>query len=147
LVDRNFNVRAKGAAYYALQLLTQHWVIPGDNPHGVYRAITSLGDRDAAVTAYALRRPDGTWSVLIINKDTQTRRVAIDFGLRAAHFTGTVNGVTFGSAQYKWRGLGASDLPSPATGLKHLRFAGGATTYVIAPQSLTVLWGRIETPE
>lgn len=141
IVDRNFNVRAKGAAYYALQLLTQEWVLPGNDVHGVYPVTTSLGNTNALVTAYALKRPDGAWSMLVVNKDIAPRTVTIDFGSRAAHFYGRVSGVTFGAAQYRWSGGGPTVLPNPDRGLQH--FTSGGPTYTLAPGSLTVLRGRI----
>ena len=131
-----------GAAYYALQLLTQQWALPGDKPHGVYPVTTSLGDHNALVTAYALKRPDDMWSVLVVNKDAVARRVMIVFG-NARSFIGKVHVVTFGSEQYGWSGRGPDDLPKPDSGLKHSVASGGNTTYLVAAQSLTVFRGAI----
>ena len=143
IVDENFNVRAKGAAYYALQLLTQQWALPGDLPHGVYPATTSLGDKKPLLTAYALKRPDGMWSVLVVNKDTIPRPVTIAFESagKVAHFTGTVDVVTFGREQFRWTGRGPADLPNPDRGLAHSTTAGGDRSYIVAPESLTVIRG------
>jgi hypothetical protein len=62
------------------------------------------------VTAYALKRPDGEWSLLIVNHDQENaHRVRIDFRGAipakpdsATGFAGPVEISTFGSAQYKW---------------------------------------------
>jgi hypothetical protein len=145
IVDDQFNVRAKGAAYYALQLLTQSWALPGDQPHGVYPVATSLGDDKPVLTAYALKRPDGQWSVLVVNKDTVARSVTIAFegGSTVAHFSGAVDEVTFGREQYRWTGRGPTDLPNPDRGLRHLTIAGGARSFEVAPESLTVFRGTI----
>ncbi|HEY5095136.1 MAG TPA: hypothetical protein VII69_08490 [Candidatus Eremiobacteraceae bacterium] len=146
IVDDSFNVRAKGAAYYALQLLTQQWALPGDRPHGVHPVTTSLGENKRLLTAYALKRPDGIWSVLIVNKDGIARPVTVDFnrGGAPANFTGAVDVVTFGREQYGWAGHGPADLPSPDSGLKRSTRMDGAGTYVVAPESLTVIRGAIE---
>jgi hypothetical protein len=146
IVDDQFNVRAKGAAYYALQLLTQAWAVPGDLPHGVYPVATSLGDDKPVLTAYALKRPDATWSVLVVNKDTVARSVTVAFesGGRVAHFSGPVDEVTFGREQYRWTGRGPTDLPNPDRGVRHATIAGGAKTFEVAPESLTVLRGAID---
>jgi hypothetical protein len=146
IVDDQFNVRAKGAAYYALQLLTQVWALPGDQPHGVYPVTTSLGDVKPLVTGYALKRPDGKWSVLVVNKDTVARSVTVAFGSGSAvaHFTGTVDEVTFGREQYQWTGHGPTDLPNPDRGLQHATIAAGTQSFVVAPESLTVLAGRTQ---
>ena len=145
IVDKNFNVRAKGAAYYALQLLTGQWALPGDQPHGVYPVTTSLRDRNAAVTAYALKRPDGKWSVLVVNKDDFAHSVTIDFagGSRQTHFKNRVDVVTFGRGQYHWSGRGPAASPDIDKGLVHLTARGGQTTYAVAPQSLTIFRGVI----
>lgn len=143
IVDPKFNVRAKGAAYYALQLLTQQWALPGDRPHGVYGVTTSLGDYKAAVTAYALQRPDGLWSVLVVNKDDVARTVTIDFGATRSKFRGNVDVVTFGKEQYHWNGRGPADVPNPDTGLAHRTVQSGRRTYLLAPQSLTVFRGSV----
>ncbi|MBV8246405.1 MAG: glycosyl hydrolase family 5, partial [Candidatus Eremiobacteraeota bacterium] len=144
IVDRDFTLRAKGASYYALQLLTQQWVLPGDSPHGVYPVTTSLGDDKAPLTAYALERPDATWSVLVVNKDPFPRTVSMQFGNRA-RFTGTVEVVTFGREQYGWSGKGPNDPPNPDRGLQHSRVSSAAS-YTVAPESLTVFRGRVNAP-
>lgn len=142
LVDDAFNVRAKGAAYYALQLITSRWAQPGDAPHGVYPVSTSLGARNAPVTAYALQRPDGTWSVLIVNKDSAAHRVSITFGPRDESFRGRVTVVRFGPDRYGWSGRGAGDLPHPDKGLD-VRSARAAASYLAGPRSLTLVQGAI----
>ena len=144
IVDKNFVVRAKGAAYYALRLLTQEWAQPGDLPHGVYPVTTSLGDH-APVTAYALERPDGTWSVLVVNKDSFARSVRIEFSdnRRYARFGGPVDVITFGREQYHWNGKGPADLPNPDRGLVRSSASGGNVTYTVAPESLTVFRGAV----
>ncbi len=144
MVDERYRVRAKGAAYYALQLITQDWVLPGDRPHGVYTATTSLGNDKPLVTAYALDRPDGMWSLLIDNKDTISRTLTVQFDgpWGAAHFRGPVTVATFGREQYRWNGHGPTDAPHPDAGIRRYRLFG-TTQFQIAPESLTVLRGNI----
>lgn len=148
IVDRTYGVRAKGAAYYALTLLTQDWSESGDGAHGVYATATSLGDRRPVVTAYAIERPDGTWSVLLINKDTIPRRVDVEFAAAAhrTHFAGTVSIATFGRAQYDWRGHGAQQLPHPDRGIQRSQ-QPAASSLTIAAESLTVVRGAIAAPQ
>jgi hypothetical protein len=55
------------------------------------------------VTAYALQRPDGQWSLLLINKDQQNaHQVRIVFHDREAaadrHYAGSATMITFGRA-------------------------------------------------
>jgi hypothetical protein len=143
IVDQRFNVRAKGAAYYALQLITQQWALAGDRPHGVYPVTTSLGNHDAVVTAYALERPDGAWSILAVNKDNKPHRITIDFGPRRTRFKGNVGLVTFGAAQYRWSGEGPSALPDPDKGLAYAHLPASAGTYTIPALSITVIRGSL----
>jgi hypothetical protein len=145
IVDDAFNVRANGAAYYALRLLTQEWASPGDQPHGVYPVETSLSDDKPLVTAYALQRPDRSWSVLVVNKDSVSRPVTIDFGggPTQTHFNGPIRIVTFGDDQYGWAGRGPTDLPHPDLGLQRSTAARSDTVLQVAPRSLTVFRGSI----
>jgi hypothetical protein len=71
--------------------------------------------------------------------------VTIDFenGDTASHFSGDVDVVTFGRDQYNWTGHGPTDLPNPDLGLVHSTDVGGAATYDVAPESLTVFRGAI----
>lgn len=145
IVDKSFAVRARGAAYYALRLLTQQWALPGDRRHGVYPVTANLGSEKPLVTAYALERPDGTWSVLVVNKDAVARSVKIEFeqnGLRKS-FAGIVDVITFGESQYRWTGNGPADPPNPDRGLARSTLNSNASSFVVAPQSLTVFRGTI----
>ena len=76
--------------------------------HQVYSAKSDIedgADREL-VTAYALKRPDGKWSLLVVNRDQQnSHRVRIAFhgtGDSSTSFAGPVETATFGSGQYKW---------------------------------------------
>src|SRR5205814_7921657 len=58
------------SGYYAAQLITKEWMQPANETHDIFpvtikqRAQSSL----PAVTAYAVRRPDKQWALLVINK-------------------------------------------------------------------------------
>jgi len=58
------------------------------------------------VTAYAVKRPDGKWAVMAVNRDQQNaHRVRIAFegaADKTSGFAGPVEVSTFGSAQYQW---------------------------------------------
>ncbi|MBV9270976.1 MAG: discoidin domain-containing protein, partial [Candidatus Eremiobacteraeota bacterium] len=144
LVDDDFNVHGVGAAFYAAQLLTGDWLRAGDMPHEVYPVTTSLGPVRPTVTAYAVKRPDATWSILIDNKDPQSRDVAIQFdGKRAPRrFSGRVELARFGEAQYAWSGQGASAKPNPDFGISRTQQPAGKR-FTVDPRSLTVIRGTI----
>ena len=58
------------------------------------------------ITAYAVKRPDGQWSLMLVNRDQQAAhkvRIAFHGGAdRAENFAGPVEVSTFGSGQYQW---------------------------------------------
>src|SRR5262249_8961174 len=67
-IDRDFQMKGKTSQYFATQLITQEWAQPVDQAHKLFHASSDLRN-DAGlqpVTAYALFRPDGQWSLLIV---------------------------------------------------------------------------------
>ncbi len=144
LIGDDYSVHGYGAAYYADRLLTQDWAQPGDTPQAIFPLTTSLGNDLAAVTAYALRRPDGTWSVLIDNKDAIAHDVAVAFsdGPRTRHFAGTVTIATFGEQQYHWPATDPAALPSPDRGIARAAMEA-RPQFTVPAYSLEVIRGAI----
>ena len=111
-VDASYKIQQPLAQFFVAQLINLEWAQPAGGEHQVYSAKSDIGDGAGRelVTAYALKRPDGEWSLLIVNRDQENaHRVRIDFrGASAAKrdsesgFVGPVEISTFGSAQYKW---------------------------------------------
>ena len=68
------------------------------------------GAGHALVTAYALRRPDGQWSLMLVNRDQENgHRVRVVFQNQteknpptSAVFVGSVDISIFGRDQYQW---------------------------------------------
>ena len=99
------------------------WVVPGGQPHDVFPARSDIydGAAHALVTAYALKRPDGQWSLLLVNRDqSNDYKVKIAFdshaGEATSFFTGPVEISIFGKGQYHWhpaitRPVGHSEYP------------------------------------
>jgi hypothetical protein len=144
------NIRAKAAQFFAVQMLTQQWLQPGDAAHDLYPASTNITQAGyTLVTAYAVHRPDGLWSVMLVNKDAKEHDVAVEFtssnGRGAQVFSGLVTRVTFGSAQYVWHARGAQSLPAPDDPpvKDELQAGPPSTTFAIPAQSITVLRGTI----
>jgi F5/8 type C domain len=85
--DKNYQIRQPIAQFMAAQVITQEWVQPIDAEHRVFRATSDVKDSEGnvIVTAYAVLRPDGQWSTMLINKDfDQPRRVRLVFLDRVA---------------------------------------------------------------
>ncbi|MBV9407238.1 MAG: discoidin domain-containing protein, partial [Candidatus Eremiobacteraeota bacterium] len=117
--DDTAHIRARTAQFYGARMLTHEWLEPGDRVHALFPAATNMLRGNAPlVSAYAARRPDGTWSVLLVNKDMRAHDVRVEFADAARPgeppgFTGTVRRTTFGPQQYVWRSRGAQSSPSP----------------------------------
>jgi hypothetical protein len=95
--------------YLATQVITQEWVQPVDKIHKLYKATSTVLDANGneVITAYPVQRPDGEWSVMLINKDENNdHSVRVEFDdpvtKQAGFFTGTVDRVVFGAAEYQW---------------------------------------------
>ena len=101
------------------------------------------------VTSYAVRRPDGNWALMLVNRDeTNPHTVRVVFEdsktKRNAYFSGPLTFVTFGSEQYVWINDGLNshadpDNPSLATTLA----AGSQTTFTLPKASVNVLRGKV----
>jgi hypothetical protein len=150
-VDANLQPVQRTSQYFASRLINLDWVQPGNGQHRVFPASSDV--RDAAghvlVTAYALLRPDGQWSLLIVNKDQDNPHpVRISFGdadkKTDGYFAGPVSVTTFGSAQYQWhpKALNASADPDGPP-LQTSIAAGGDTIFTLPQASITVLRGAI----
>lgn len=139
-----FAVRSKGAEYFAAQLLTQQWAEPVDKVHGVAPAAISNGGRTPPVTAYALARPDGQWSVLLVNRDIQAaHKVTISFS-GGAFFSAAVQEISLSPKNYVWHPSGANGYASPDGPLAKATAPGGqGMIYALPASSITVLRGAI----
>jgi hypothetical protein len=108
-LDANYQFRQPLSQFFAAQLINLEWAQPGSDTHVMFPAKSDLDDGagHALVTAYALQRPDGQWSLLIVNRDQENgHKVRIRFHDSASNaissFKGDVAVVTFGREQYKW---------------------------------------------
>jgi hypothetical protein len=111
-VGASYKIQQPLAQFFVAQLINLEWTQPGAGDHQVYSAKSDIDDGAGRelVTAYALKRPDGEWSVMIVNRDQENaHRVHIEFRGESprkpdsfAAFAGPVDIATFGSAQYKW---------------------------------------------
>jgi hypothetical protein len=107
-VDAAYKIQQQLAQFFVAQLINLEWAQPGGGEHQVYSAKADIDDGAGRelVTAYALKRPDGEWSLMAVNRDQQNaHRVRIAFRGTSdsmAEFSGPVEIATFGSSQYKW---------------------------------------------
>jgi hypothetical protein len=107
-IDANYQIQQPLTQFFVAQLINLEWVQPGGGEHQVFAANSDVEDGAGheLVTAYAVKRPDGTWAVMAVNRDQQNaHRVHIAFDGPAdkeSGFAGPVEISTFGSAQYQW---------------------------------------------
>lgn len=154
MVDDQYQIVEPTSQFFAARLITQEWAQPKDAEHLMYRAISDIkdGQGHVLVTAYALHRPDGQWSVMLVNKDhDHAHKVRVLFHKAAGRpdtsFSGKLTMITFGKEQYQWhpdrkKGHADPDGP-PATWMIN---AEQGTEYELPAASLTVLRGSISAP-
>jgi hypothetical protein len=100
------------------------------------------------VTTYAVHRPDGNWSLMLVNRDEtnpHTLRVVFDDSRnKNASFSGPVTFVTFGSEQYVWINDGLNSHADPDNPpIAATMTAGSGTTFTLPKASITVLRGKV----
>jgi hypothetical protein len=150
MVDKNYQIDRRTSQFFAAQLITQEWVESGDKEHHLFRATSDIKDADGhiLVTAYAVQRPDGQWSLMLINKDyDHEHRFRLKFhddnGTVDRFLAGPVTAISFGKAQYQWHpdrknGYAKPDGPPVTFSLS----CDANTSYTLPPASLTILRGR-----
>ena len=151
MVDDQYVIKQPTSQFFAAQLMTQEWAEPKDSKHLLYAASSDLKDSEAhnLVTAYALKRPDGLWSVMLINKDyDHAHPVRIVFRDAERHqdtsFSGKLSMITFGREQYQWHPARKQGYADPDGPLKRSELNGEENTqYMLPPASVTVLRGRL----
>jgi hypothetical protein len=121
-----------------------------DGKHRLFRATSDVKDSEGhvVVTAYPLLRPDGQWSVLLVNKDYDNpRHVQLvfhdpDVG-KELFLAESVTMLTFGKNQYQWHSEkdGYADPENPA--LKSVVIGGAEARYALPPASITALRGHL----
>ena len=168
-VGPGFTIEQPLSQFFTSQMINREWVQPGTGEHQVFPAKGDLDDGagHALVTAYALKRPDGQWSLMIVNRDQQnSHQLRISFqdqtASAASSFVGTVEIATFGSGQYQWHPAktqffahaehptewpavaylpGRADPDGP---ISHSRKAAGKdTAYDVPASSVVVIRGKI----
>ena len=151
VANDKLEISQHASQYFASQMINLEWVKHGAGVHQIFPAEADVIDDagHALVTAYAVKRPDGDWSLMLLNKDpSNAHSVKIEFAdagsKKVAHFAGSVTMVTFGAEQYAWHSQGPkshADPDGPAA-TSTVNASGG--TFNLPRASLTVLRGKIE---
>ena len=151
VADEKYDIRGYTSPYYAAHMINREWVQHHAGTHYMFPASSDLKDSEGnvLVTAYAVRRPDGNWSVMLVNRDEnddQPVRVVWGDGKskRESTFSGPMTFVTFGSNQYVWINDGPNshaDPDHPPVGSTIQ--ADEKTVYTLPRASITVLRGKV----
>jgi len=153
-MEENGNVKHRFATYFGARLLTQQWLKPGDEAHELYPARSDVRDLSGneLVTAYAVRRPDGQWSVLLINKDPKrTFDASLMFrkgGSEGARgLAGDVDVYQYSSKQYELGGPENNPYPVKAQRPEHRRIdlSKKESRLSLLPYSLTIVRGSLSS--
>jgi hypothetical protein len=131
-------------------MINREWVQHRSGVHQMFPSSIDIkdGDGNALVTSYAVHRPDGNWSLMLVNRDeSNPHAVQVKFEETKRHgfFSGPVEVVTFGSEQYVWinDGLNShadSDHPPVGTTVE----GDSQTLYTLPKASITVLRGKVK---
>ena len=149
--NERYEIQGYTSPYFAAHMINLEWVQHRAGVHSMFSSSTDIKDNDGnlLVTSYAVHRPDGNWSLMLVNRDeTNARTVRVVFedtqSKQTASFSGPVTLVTFGSEQYVWINDGRNshadpDHPPVATVLN----ADSQTTFTLPRASITVLRGKV----
>ena len=149
--NKEYEIQKPTSQFFASQLINTEWVQAGNGVHHTYSASGDLLDAagHSLVTAYALLRPDGQWSLMVVNRDQENaHKVRIEFdgpkeSGRSA-FTGAVQVLTFGSAQYHWHPTHDGGFPDPdGPAVKSTLNVAADTIYELPKASMSVIRGSI----
>jgi len=151
MLDKDYNLKGYPPQYLATQVITKEWVQPVDAPHRLFKASSDVTDAAGTmlVTAYAVERPDGQWSVMLVNRDQHNdHAVKVTFAdpetKRDRYFSDHVDRITFGSSEYQWHQEGTGGHADPDGPPSRSAVTGGPeAVYQLPKASITVLRGRI----
>jgi hypothetical protein len=146
-VDGNNQITQPLSQFYASQLINLEWLKPGNEVHEIYPAASDIYDDagHALVTSYAVKRPDGLWSLLLVNRDQENaHKLRVSFhdanAGRDTSFAGKIDMLTFGRDQYHWDPLGKV---ADSSGILKNSVDTADKTIELPAASVVVLRGKI----
>ena len=153
LLGDDGNIAQRFAGYFGARLLTQEWLNRGDGVHEVYPAAADVLNKgeEELVTTYAVKRPDGLWAIMLINKDpTRTFEARPLFktpmARRSSYFKGAVDVYQYSRAQYVLGGPPREPYPvkndDPEHRLVEVR-EDQPLKISLPPSSLTIIRGEV----
>jgi hypothetical protein len=130
-------------------MINVEWVQHRSGVHRMFPSSAPVNDSEgnALVTSYAVHRPDGNWSLMLVNRDetgAHAVRVSFDDSKGKRSFSGPVTLVTFGSEQYVWKPDGPKSYADPdGPPIASVTTGSPQATFTLPKASVTVLRGKI----
>ncbi len=148
---RENRIRERTATYWGARLLTQEWTGAFDKQHELYPAISTVKNKsgESLVTAYALLRPDGLWSLLLVNKDP-VHAYDVHMSFRNSQngsisaFSGPIDLFQFSAAQYQLNTDPKNPYPIKSGPPAHIRIENSNGRIILPAYSLSVARGQTE---
>lgn len=149
--DERYNIRGYTSPYFAAHMINREWVQHRSGIHHMFSSSSDIKDAEGnlLVTSYAVYRPDGNWSVMLVNRDENNAHdVRIKFedspSKRTANFSGPVTVVSFGSEQYVWIDDGPYSHADPDHApVAHTVTANSQSEFTLPKASITVIRGKV----
>ena len=75
MADENYNIKGYTSPYFAAHMINREWVQHSSGIHRMFPSSADIkdGDGNALVTSYAVLRPDGNWSLMLVNRDENSQ--------------------------------------------------------------------------
>jgi hypothetical protein len=148
-IDKDNRVTYYSPQYLATQVVAKEWVQPIDSVHKLFKTSSDVKDSsgNTLVTAYTVHRPDGKWSVMLVNKDRDHDhdvKLQFDEGNgKASFFGGTVERIVFGPAEYQWHADRKQPDPDGPPSKTSITATGAETLFTLPKASVVVLRGNL----
>jgi hypothetical protein len=151
VADEHYNIKGYTSPYFAAHMINLEWVQHRSGIHHMFASSSDVKDSDGnvLVTSYALHRPDGNWSLMLVNRDeNNSHSVRVVFGgsrsKRDLSFDGAVTLTTFGSRQYVWINDGPNSHADPdGPPVASTISTDSETVFTLPKASVTVLRGKV----
>jgi hypothetical protein len=151
IADENYEIKGYTSLYYAAHMINLEWVQHRAGVHQMFEASSDIKDAEGnqLVTSYAVLRPDGNWSVMLLNRDEKNpHSVRVVFQdsakKRDISFKGPVTLATFGSEQYVWVNDGPNSHADPDNPpIATVIIANPQTAFTLPKASINVLRGKV----
>ena len=129
------------ATYWAMQMVTSDWAKGGDTASHHLISTTVQNAPASLLTAYSDYRPDGVFSLMVVNKNPTN---AYNTWVSGLPFTpnSTATGWTFNSTNYQWVTTGGTPYhAAPDTAPTTVTFSGISNAFPVTfqPYSITVI--------